>query len=145
MWKFFKKRRALKAYRTTLFHHLRDTYGRKLYYTTEEVKTSLRDVGASTIFHCYALGMFTERDVFNAYHAATGEACDYDAMRTEIFAHVANASLGAWTTEGGCETSHHETLHHDTGHHDTGHHHHNGGGWDSGGHHGGDFGGGHHH
>jgi hypothetical protein len=142
MWRFFKKRRALKKYRTTLFHHLRDTYGRKLYYTTEEVKASLRDVGASTIYDCYAFGMFTERDVFDAYHAATGEPCDYDAMRTEIFAHVAHVNLGSWTPDAGCETSHHDSGHHDTG---AGHHHH-GGGWDGGGHHGGgDFGGGGHH
>lgn len=161
MWRYFRKRRALRAYRTTLFKQLRRTFGRKLYYTPEEVTYAARDLRDSRIdFLCYALGMFCEREAFDAYHAARGEACDYDAMRGEIFAHVANApvvaTLGQAELFAGCaptgpdhaadhgghpDASHPESSHHDTGgHHDAGGHHHiadsfDGGGFDGGGHH----------
>jgi hypothetical protein len=112
MWRYLRKRRALKAYRSKLFRHLRDTYGRKLYYSTEEVRTGIRTIGASVDFECYALGMFTERAMFDAYHAATGEACDYQAMRAEVFAHVADVPVTAESAhlfDGGCEPSHHDS------------------------------------
>ena len=161
MWRYFRKRRALRAYRTTLFKQLRRTYGRKLYYTPEEVTYAARDLRDSRLdFICYALGMFCEREAFDAYHAARGEACDYEAMRVEIFAHVANApvvaGLGQAELVAGCaptghdhaaddgghhESSHHDSSHHDSSHHDVGGHHHiadsfdGGGGFDGGSHH----------
>lgn len=102
MWRYLRKRRALKAYRTKLFKHLRRTHGRKLYYTPDEVRSGVRDIRASDEFVCFALGMFTERALFDAHHAATGEICDYDAMRAEIFAHdggsqpAADSGAGHW-------------------------------------------------
>lgn len=154
MWRYFRKRRALRAYRTTLVHQLRRTYGRKLYYSVEEVQTAVRDLrGAATAFDCYALAMFCEREAFDAYHAARGEACDYDGMRGEVFAHVANVVVSghaggafARSCATGAEHAHHDGGHHDTGHHDAGgyhdvgHHHvadsfDGGGGFDGGSHH----------
>ena len=141
MWRYFRKRRALRAYRTTLFQQLRRTYGRKLYYTTDEVTTAIRDVRASTEFSCFALGMFCDREAFDAHHAARGETCDYAAMRSEVFAHVAHITPGPdapHAFDGGCDPGHH--AHH--GHHD-GDGHHDGGGGHHGDFGGGDFGGGH--
>ena len=131
MWRFLRKRRALRTYRTKLFHQLRDTFGRKLYYSSEEVVRAVRDLQASDEFVCYALGMYCDQATFDAYHAQHGQPCDYGAMRTEVFAHL-EGHAGSPIADAGCEHGHH-------GHHDTGHH-----GYDSGGH-GGDFGGGHHH
>ena len=153
MWRYFRKRRALRAYRTTLVQQLRRTYGRKLYYSVEEVQTAVRDLrGAAEAFDCYAFAMFCERDAFDAYHAARGEACDYDGMRGEVFAHVANVPVPATDAaifDGGCSSTHEAGGHHDVGghhdaggHHDVGSHGDFGGGHDVGG--GGDFGGGHH-
>ena len=142
MWRYFRKRRALRAYRTTLFKQLRKTYGRKLFYTTEEVTTAIRDVRASTEFSCFALGMFCDREAFDAHHAARGETCEYAAIRSEVFAHAAHVTPGPTalhTFDGGCDS--HDGHHGHDGHHD--------GGWfasgghDSGHHGGGDFGGGH--
>lgn len=142
MWRFLRKRRALRAYRTRLFHQLRDTFGRKLYYTSEEVVQAVRDIRASDEFVCYALGMFCDQAAFDAYHATTGEACDYGSMRHEVFAHVADVSpsdISFDTHDTGCgaHDTHHDSHQHDAdhGHHDPGHD------WSGGG----DFGGGHHH
>ncbi|MBA3465587.1 MAG: hypothetical protein H0T46_36990 [Deltaproteobacteria bacterium] len=100
MWRYLRKRRALKAYRTKLFKHLRRTYGRKLYYSTDEVRTGIRTIGVSVDYECYALSMLTERAMFDAYHAATGEVCDYDAMRAEIFAHAPRVPVSVETGAG---------------------------------------------
>ena len=141
MWKFLRKRRALQAYRTTLFRQLRRTYGRKLYYSPSEVTSAARDLRvANELFLCYALGMFCEREAFVAYHAARGESCDYDAMRAEAFGHVgagASSSNDAYLFVGGVTPHAAEGVHHDAGSDCGGDY---GGGGDCGG--GGDGGGG---
>jgi hypothetical protein len=119
MWRFLRKRRALQAYRTTLFKQLRRTYGRKLYYSPTEVTMAARDLRvANDAFICYALGMFCEREAFVAYHAARGETCDYDAMRAEAFGHVANVAPSAndvYLFGGGFVPHAAEGVHHDAG------------------------------
>jgi uncharacterized membrane protein YgcG len=146
MWRFLRKRRALRAYRTILFKHLRQTYGRKLFYSPEQVRDGVQALRVNSEFLCYALGMFCDQDAFDAFHAAAGEQCDYGAMRVEVFAHVANVPViyDAQLDAGG--------THHG---HDAGEHHAGGdldaagsdcGGYDGGGFDGGgcDTGGGHH-
>jgi hypothetical protein len=135
MWRYLRKRRALASYRTTLFKYLRQTYGRKLHYSTDEVRDGVAAMSLSNEFACYALGMFCDRAAFDAFHAASGELCDYGTMRSEVFAHVADVPFihGA-QFDAGC--THHG---HDAGaHHDFGAHHDVGGfesGFDSGSHH----------
>ena len=139
MWRFLRKRRALRAYRTILFRHLRLTYGRKLYYSTEEVRDGVMALRVSDEFLCYALGMFCDQVAFDAFHAAAGERCDYGDMRTEVFAHVAHVPvIHDASFDAGCHHAPDSGVHHDAG----GHHGHDWGGFDSGGC---DGGGGHHH
>lgn len=134
MWRFLRKRRALRAYRTILFKRLRDTYGRKLYYSPEEVRDTAISLRINTDFLCYALGMFCDRVAFDSFHAAAGEDCNYAAMREEVFAHVSDVPvIPDAQFDAGC-THHGHDVHHDAGAHD-------GGGFDSGG--GCDAGGGH--
>lgn len=144
MWRFLRKRRALRSYRTTLFKHLRETFGRRLYYSTEQVRDSAAAVNANPEFLCYALGLFCDRAAFEAYHTATGEHCDYGAMRAEIFAHVADVpSIEGAQFDAGCTHHGHDVAHRDFGHYgfahhadDAGAHHHDAGGsWDAGSHH----------
>ncbi len=84
MWKFLRKRRALRSYKTTLATKLRKRYGRERHYTPEQVKTTARDAGVSNAFICFAFAMYCDREAFDAYHLAAGESCDYVAMREEI-------------------------------------------------------------
>ena len=84
MWRWIKKRRALRAYKTTLAIKLRARYGRETHYTPEQVKRCATDAGVSTAFLCFAFAIYCDRDTFDAYHRAEGEACDYDAMRVEV-------------------------------------------------------------
>jgi hypothetical protein len=84
----YRKRRALRSYRSTLGARLRGRYGTRQSYTPDEVRDTARWCGVSDVFLCYALAMYCERAAFDAYHAANGEACDYDAMRHEIGARL---------------------------------------------------------
>jgi uncharacterized protein DUF6559 len=132
MWRFFRKRKALRAYRTRLFQHLRLTYGRRLYYSTEEVKTSIGYLRIPDEFSCFALGMFCDQPTFDAYHAAAGESCDYGAMRAEVFAHVAGVvSYGDFIDAGCTPDGSHVDMGGHHGHHDIGGHH-DGGVFDGG-------------
>jgi len=117
MWKFLRKRRALQAYRTTLFKQLRRTYGRKLYYSPAEVTSAAGQLrGIHEAFVCYALGMYCERAVFDAYHAAKGETCDYDAVRAEAFGSVPEVTPNTNLYVFGADASYAaEGVHHDAG------------------------------
>ncbi len=84
MWRRIKKWRALRAYKSTLATKLRARYGREKHYTPEQVRRCAADSGVSTTFLCFAFAMYCDRDTFDAYHRAEGEACDYDAMRVEV-------------------------------------------------------------
>ncbi|MBL0214394.1 MAG: hypothetical protein IPQ07_10955 [Myxococcales bacterium] len=138
MWRFLRKRRALRAFRTRLFRHLRMTYGRKLFYSTDEVRESTAWLRINDEFVCFAFAMFCDQATFDAHHLANGEACDYAAMRSEVFAHVANVPVTAgtvpWIDGHDGHGAEHHGGHHDSGHHvDSGHHGHDWGGFDGGG------------
>ena len=84
MWKYLRKRRAIRRYRRMLGHRLRARYGSEPHYTPEQVKRTAVDSGIDSAFICYALALYCERGAFDAYHRAEGETCDYVAMRGEL-------------------------------------------------------------
>jgi len=84
MFKLFRKRRAMRAYRRQLGVKLRKRYGREKHYTPEQVRTTAISSNLGVDYLCFALAMYCDRDAFDAYHLAEGEACDYDAMRADI-------------------------------------------------------------
>jgi hypothetical protein len=151
MFRWLRKRRAIRAYRRELGPQLLRRFGSKRHYSREEVFGTVREGGFSEEFDCIALAIYCEQAEFVAYHQEAGLACDYDAMRASAGcaafegAPVVEMALydHATSHDHGHATSHdhgHATSHdtHDGGsHHGGGHH---GGGHDGGG----DFGGGHH-
>jgi hypothetical protein len=68
-------------------------FGRKPYYSRLEVKRVMRRLDLSTAWDCWAFSLFLSQADFDAHHAATGEVCDYAAMRhamaTATFGNVA--------------------------------------------------------
>ena len=83
MWRWFRKRRALRAYKTTLATKLRARYGRETHYTPDQVRSCASDAGLSMAFVCFAIAMYCDRAGFDTYHLEHGEVCDYAAMRAE--------------------------------------------------------------
>jgi hypothetical protein len=83
MFKWLRKRRAIKSYQRELGPRLRARHGTRRHYTPEEVHGTIREGRFSDEFHCFALAMYCNMTTFDAYHAAEGIACDYGAMRAE--------------------------------------------------------------
>lgn len=132
MWRWIRKRLAVRSYRTALATRLRERYGRERAYTPEQVASCAVDAGVSTMFLCFAFAMFCDRASFDAFHAARGEACDYDGMRGELAPAIGvdHATFDATDVidrfdHGGGDTSF-DHGGHDTGH---GHHDHHDHGW----------------
>lgn len=88
IWRTYRKRKALRSYRTVLAKRLRGRYGTQKHYTPAQVEDTVRSYGLSDVFVCYALAMYCEQVAFDLHHAARGEACDYAAMRDELGARL---------------------------------------------------------
>lgn len=147
MFRWLRKRRAIRAYRRELGPQLRERYGSKRHYSREEVFGTVRARGFSEEFDCFALAMYCEQGEFDAYHQEAGLACEYGEMRAAAgCAAFDGAPMFDMSTDHGHATSHdhgHATSHDHGSWHDVFH----GGGHDGGGgghDGGGDFGGGHH-
>ena len=89
-----------KEYLTDIGRILVQEYGKKKYYTPEEVKAASdksnlkKEKGID--WHCWAMATFTSHPDFDAYHEATGEACDYIGMKTEMLSGLASNSSVDW-------------------------------------------------
>jgi uncharacterized membrane protein YgcG len=79
-----KKRLAIRSYVRKLGPALQRRYGRKRYYTPEEVRRAARDTGVNTDYLFYGYSLYCSRGAFDEHHRETGEHCDYDAMRAEV-------------------------------------------------------------
>ena len=82
-----------KAYVTELGKILVKDYGKKKYYKPEEVKKANRKTPWYDIadFGCWGMSVYTSHSDFDAYHAQTGEACDYVAMKSEMISGMSAA------------------------------------------------------
>lgn len=67
-------------------------YGKKPYYTVQEVKDANRRCNISPDFGCWSHATFNTHKDFDEFHQAIGEQCDYAAMKGEMLASVSDAS-----------------------------------------------------
>lgn len=67
-------------------------YGKKPYYTVQEVKDANRRSDISLDYSCWSFAFFNTRSDFDAYHQSIGEQCDYTAMKIGMLSSVSNAS-----------------------------------------------------
>ena len=84
MFGFFKKRRAIKSFVRDMGPALRQDFGKKPYYTAEEVRSAGRRVGSDMDYLPYAFVMFCTPETFASQDSGSGETHDYDAMRHEV-------------------------------------------------------------
>ena len=85
MFRSYRKRQAIESYRTVLGRHLRGIYGRHEHFTPVEVIQTARAYQLSETYLCYALALYCDREVFDAYHAERGQvACSYARLRREV-------------------------------------------------------------
>ena len=71
-------------------------YGKKNFYTVQEVKEANRRQGIGLDFGCWSHATFNTHRDFDAYHQSIGETCDYVAMKSDMLASVSNATDSSW-------------------------------------------------
>lgn len=98
MIRAIKKHLAIRSYRNKLGPWLERNYGWRATYSPKQVRSGASTLNLATDSLCYAYAMFCSRSDFEAHHAASGEACDYDAMLSEV---SAIESSGGGDSHGG--------------------------------------------
>jgi hypothetical protein len=72
-------------------------YGRKQYYSADEVKKANWRQKIDIDFACWSYAMFNSRADFDYYHASIGELCDYTAMKSDMLSSVsASTDASSW-------------------------------------------------
>lgn len=67
-------------------------YGKKHFYSVQEVKDANRRSKISPDFGCWSHATFNTHADFDAYHQSIGEQCDYVAMKGEMLSSVSDAT-----------------------------------------------------
>jgi hypothetical protein len=72
-------------------------YGRKPFYTVQEVKNANRRQGINYDVACWSHAFFNSHTDFDEYHKRIGEGCDYIAMKKEMAESVSfTPDAGSW-------------------------------------------------
>ncbi len=71
-------------------------YGKKRYYTVQEVKEANRRQNIHLDFGCWSHATFNTHSDFDQYHQSIGESCDYAAMKSEMLSSVSSATDTSW-------------------------------------------------
>lgn len=71
-------------------------HGKRRFYTIDQVRNANRRTGTDIDVACWSHVMFNTHSDFDALHAATGEACDYVAMKAEMLRAVASEASTGW-------------------------------------------------
>lgn len=71
-------------------------YGKKKFYSVQEVKEANRRQDVSLDVACWSHAMFNSHGDFDAYHRTLGENCDYIAMKGEMVSSVSHDAETSW-------------------------------------------------
>ena len=71
-------------------------YGKKRYYTVQEVKEANRRQGILSDVECWSHAVFNSHEDFDAYHQLLGEVCDYVSMKAEMLSSISIATDVSW-------------------------------------------------
>lgn len=67
-------------------------YGKKHFYSVQEVKEANRRSNISPDFGCWSHATFNTHSDFDDFHQSIGEQCDYVAMKGEMLSSVSDAT-----------------------------------------------------
>ena len=71
-------------------------YGKRPSYSPPLVKAAMRRCDFPDVWDCWALSLFSSPGEFAAYHAATGEVCDFAGMHADMLSAIgAHVDLGS--------------------------------------------------
>lgn len=85
------RRKQIQSVGNDLLQH----YGRKKYYTVQEVRRANEQQGISPDFACWSHAAFNSHADFDAFHESLGETCDYTAMKADMLSAVSKTDDAA--------------------------------------------------
>ena len=71
-------------------------YGKKPYYSVQEVKDANRRQNINYDVGCWSHATFNTHSDFDSYHQSIGESCDYVAMKSDMLSSVSAATDTSW-------------------------------------------------
>ena len=71
-------------------------HGKRKYYDLDAIRTAAENSGYLVDVHCWAYCIFASPVDFRRLHEATGEVCDYAAMRGEVLSDLASGGSFSW-------------------------------------------------
>lgn len=86
------RRRQVRLVGNDLLKH----YGKKRYYSVEEVKKANQRQKIDIDFVCWSHASFNSHQDFDDYHRSIGESCDYVSMKSDMLGSVSTASDTSW-------------------------------------------------
>jgi hypothetical protein len=78
------KKKAIKAYLTTLGPKLRERHGDRKTYSPGEVRSTIETLALNFDYVCFAYMLYCSPADFAAIHEAAGEICDAAVMRQSV-------------------------------------------------------------
>ncbi len=82
-----------KKFLSDVGHDLVQQHGKQKYYTQQQVQNSCRRRGYDIDWICWAYCIYTSPETFEAIHRASGEVCDYIAMKAAALHDLAGGSF----------------------------------------------------
>lgn len=86
------KRRQAQLVGDDLLRH----YGKRNFYSVQQVRDANRRNKIDLDLACWSHALFNTHSDFDQLHAASGEACDYAAMKAEMLHSMATDSSASW-------------------------------------------------
>lgn len=84
MIRLIKRRLAIRSYVWKLSQELLRRFGKKKFYTVEEVTQTVERAQLSSTFIAYAHATFCARPDFDSHYLALRVACTYDGLRAVV-------------------------------------------------------------
>jgi hypothetical protein len=72
------------------------SYGKKNFYTVQEVKNANRRQGIKYDYACWSHAFFNSHGDFDDYHQRIGESCDYISMKRDMADAVVSSDASFW-------------------------------------------------
>ena len=84
MIRLIKRRLAIRSYVWKLSQELLYRFGKKRYYSIENVTQAVQRSALSSVFLAYAHAIFCSRPDFDAHYEPLRVACTYDGLRSAV-------------------------------------------------------------
>ena len=86
----------LRAFGKSVGDELIRRHGKQKTYKPKQVQSAVERLGFPLDWGCWAMSLYSPREEFEAHHAATGEVCDYGAMKSEMTAALTDGASNSW-------------------------------------------------